>query len=374
LRGLSQAAVTSVTAAAYTIPTDAPEADGTFAWTSTTLVLVEVGAGGRFGLGYTYGSKATVAVCQNLAEKCLRQQSAFDIPRLHRSMLEQVRNDGSRGIASMAISALDVALWDLKARLLNCSVVDLLGRCRDKVPAYGSGGFTSYPNSKLADQLSGWAKIGLKMVKMKVGTDPGADSERVRVARKAIGQHVGLFVDANGAYSVKQAIALAERFSEQGGVTWFEEPVSSDHLVDLGYIRKAAPSNMEIAAGEYGYDPFYFRHMLEARAVDVLQIDGTRCKGYTGFLQGAAIAAGFGCPVSAHCAPSLHMHVGCAVPDFRHVEYFHDHVRIEKMLFDGFIPAKNGMLEPDRSAPGLGLTFKRKDAERYAADWLRKAA
>jgi len=373
LMGLSQAAVTSVAVQAFTIPTDAPEADGTFAWTSTTLVLVEIGAGGETGLGYTYGSKAIVAVCQHLAEKCLRGQSAFDIPRLHRSMLNEVRNDGSRGIASMAISALDVALWDLKARLLNCPVVELLGSCHERVAAYGSGGFTSYPNSKLAEQLSGWAKSGLEMVKMKVGSDPSADPERVRVARKAIGPKTSLFVDANGAYSTKQAVMLSERFVEQG-VSWFEEPVSSDQLADLRLVQESVPAHIEVAAGEYGYDPYYFRRMLDAGAVDVLQIDATRCKGYTGFLQAAAIAESFGCPVSAHCAPTLHMHVSCAVPNLRHIEYFHDHVRIEKMLFDGFIPAKNGALEPDRSAPGLGLAFKCKDAERYAADRLRKAA
>lgn len=266
----------------------------------------------------------------------------------------------------MAISALDVALWDLKARLLGCSVTHLLGSSNQKVPAYGSGGFTSYSNQQLSRQLSGWAREGLKFVKMKVGSNPAADPERVRVARKAIGANVDLFVDANAAYSRKQAIALAGTFAESG-VTWFEEPVSSDHLTDLHSIRQETPAGMEIAAGEYGYDSFYFRRMLEARAVDVLQLDATRCKGFTGFLQAAAVATSFGCPLSAHCAPTLHMHAACAVPNFRHVEYFHDHVRIERMLFDGFIPAKNGYLEPDRSAPGMGITLKRKDAERLAA-------
>lgn len=122
---------------------------------------------------------------------------------------------------------------------------------------------------------------------------------------------------------------------------------------------------MEIAAGEYGYDSLYFRRMLEAEAVDVLQLDATRCKGFSGFLDGAAIAASFGSPVSAHCAPSLHMHVGCAIPKFRHVEYFHDHARIEKMLFDGFITPKDGELRPDQSRPGMGLVFKHADAERF---------
>ena len=363
---LSEAPIEDVTLSAYTIPTDGAEADGTLAWRSTTLVLAEIRAGGTSGLGYTYGSKAVASVARHLAETCVLRQSAFDIPKVHESMLKQVRNDGSQGICAMAISALDIALWDLKGRLLGCSVTHLLGSSQPNVLVYGSGGFTSYSTAQLEEQLSGWAESGIKSVKMKVGSDPGADPERVSIASKAIGPGVALFVDANGAYSAKQAIALAAKYAENG-VSWFEEPVSSDHLTDLNRIRNAVPGGMEIAAGEYGFDSFYFRRMLEAEAVDVLQLDATRCKGFTGFLQGAAVAASFGCPLSAHCAPTLHMHVGCAVPNFRHVEYFHDHVRIERMFFDGFIAAKDGRLEPARSAPGLGLTLKRQDAERYAA-------
>jgi len=351
---------------AYTIPTDAPEADGTLEWNSTTMIVAEITAGNTVGTGYTYGNRATAAMAHTLAEKCLLHQSPLDIPRLYRSMLRAARNDGLRGIAAMAVSALDVALWDLKARLLGCSVAQLLGRARDRVPVYGSGGFTSYSDAQLKKQLSGWVDAGISMVKMKVGTDPAADPHRVRTARKAIGEDAALFVDANGAYSVKQALTLAQVF-DGFGVRWFEEPVSSDHLSDLHLIRERAPVHMEIAAGEYGYDPFYFRRMLETGAVDVLQADATRCGGYTGFLSAAQIAASFGFQLSAHCAPSLHMHVGAATPEFRHIEYFHDHVRIESMFFDGFIAQKHGYMEPDLSRPGLGLTLKRRDALRYAA-------
>lgn len=350
----------------YTIPTDAPEADGTLAWNSTTMIVAEITAGNIVGTGYTYGNRATATMAQTLAEKCLLHQSPFDIPRLHQSLLREARNNGTRGIAAMAISALDVALWDLKARLLGCPVAQLLGRAHDRVPVYGSGGFTSYSDSQLKKQLSGWADAGMTMVKMKVGTDPAADPHRVRTARKAIGEDTALFVDANGAYSVKQALTLAQVFDEFG-VRWFEEPVSSDHLSDLHLIRERAPVHMEIAAGEYGYDPFYFRRMLEAGAVDVLQADATRCGGFTGFLCAAQIAASFGFSLSAHCAPSLHLHVAAATPHFRHIEYFHDHVRIESLFFDGFIAQKNGSLQPDLSRPGLGLTLKRREALRYAA-------
>ena len=363
---LSAACIEQIAVSAYTIPTDAPEADGTLAWDSTTLVLTEIRAGGVVGIGYTYGNAAIVMLAKRLGEMCLMRKRAFDIPALHTAMLEEVRNEGSRGIGAMAISALDIALWDLKARLLDCSVLELLGRSHPSVAVYGSGGFTSYSDARLTEQLSSFVENGAHMVKMKVGSDAADDPRRVRVARHVIGPDTHLFVDANGGYAVKEAIALANQFAEYN-VSWFEEPVSSDHLADLRRVRDSIPPPMELAAGEYGYDPFYFRRMLEAEAVDVLQLDATRCRGFTGFLEGAAVARSFGCPLSAHCAPTLHMHVGCAVPNFRHLEYFHDHVRIEEMLFDGFIAARDGRLTPDSSVPGLGLTFKRQDAERYTA-------
>jgi L-alanine-DL-glutamate epimerase-like enolase superfamily enzyme len=361
---LSDNSVVKVDVSAYTVPTDAPEGDGTLRWDSTTLIVCEVHAANETGLGYTYGNRATALVADYLAGKCLLHRSALDIPGLHVSMLEQVRNDGSGGIASMAISALDVALWDLKARLLESSLVDLLGAAHVSVAAYGSGGFTTYSNQRLAAQLSGWVAEGLKSVKMKIGAESATDVERIRAAREAIGPATSLFVDANGAYDARQAIALAEEFQKYE-VTWFEEPVSSDDLAGLRRVRDRAAGTIEIAAGEYGYDSLYFRRMLEAEAVDVLQLDATRCKGITGFMEGAALAASFGCPISAHCAPSLHMHVGCPVSNFRHVEYFHDHARIEEMLFDGFIAPRDGELTPDRSRLGMGLIFKRPDAERF---------
>jgi L-alanine-DL-glutamate epimerase-like enolase superfamily enzyme len=365
--GTTEGAIRDVDVRAYTIPTDAPEADGTFSWNSTTLIVAELHCGEVCGLGYTYGNAATAVMAKRLAEQCLVAHSPFDIQRLHHSMVAAVRNDGSRGICAMAISALDIALWDAKAKLLACSVVQLLGAAQTAVDAYGSGGFTSYSDDQLTKQLSQWAEAGLRSVKIKIGSHPDADPRRVHVAREAIGDDVALFVDANGAFSARQAITFAARFAEDR-VSWFEEPVSSDRLADMRRVRDAAPLGMDIAAGEYGYDPLYFRRMLDAEAVDVLQLDATRCRGFTGFLQSAAVASSFGMPLSAHCAPSLHMHVGCAVPGLRNIEYFHDHARIERILFDGFIaPDKDGKLQPDRSRVGLGLCFKRTDAERFAA-------
>lgn len=265
----------------------------------------------------------------------------------------------------MAIAAVDCALWDLKAKLLGLPLAKLLGIARDHVPIYGSGGFTSYTQEELSEQLAGWAGEGIPRVKMKVGRDPSRDADRVKSARAAIGADVELFVDANGAYAHKEALKMAERFADSD-VHWFEEPVSSDDLEGLRLLRDRAPSVMDIAAGEYGFDAIYFRRMLEAGAVDVLQADASRC-GITGYLQAASLADAFCIPLSAHCAPSLHVHPSCAVTRFRHLEYFHDHVRIESMLFEGMPKVEGGSLKPDLSRPGLGIEFKKRDAERFEA-------
>lgn len=352
--------------AAYRIPTDAPESDGTLEWRATTLVAVHLEAGGRVGFGYTYADKATATL---IHEKLLPEVAGKDPLALNARWLDMaraIRNLGRPGIASMAISAADAALWDLKGKLLDASVADLLGLARSEVPVYGSGGFTSYTSDELCEQLGGWAAQGLRLVKMKVGRRPAEDPARVRAARDAIGADTGLFVDANGAYSRKQALAMAERFAENA-VAWFEEPVSSDDLEGLRLLRDRAPAGMDVSAGEYGYDLPYFRRMLEAQAVDVLQADATRCGGITGFMAAAALADAFGVPLSSHCAPSLHLAPCCAAARVAHLEWFHDHARIERMLFDGFREPREGRLAPERSRPGLGAELKAADAQRYSS-------
>ncbi len=348
----------------YTVPTDAPEADGTYQWDSTTLVLVEIQAGDKTGLGFTYADSSTALLIKDKLAKVILGGEAMAVPATWQKMVQSIRNLGRPGIASMAISAVDAALWDLKARLLDLPLVTLLGQCREAVPVYGSGGFTSYNRQQLQEQLGGWARQGLKMVKMKIGTRPEDDLDRVKQAREAIGPQTQLFVDANGAYSRKQALDFAGKFGEYR-VSWFEEPVSSDDLEGLRLIRDNAPPGINIAAGEYGYDLGYFRRMLDAGAVDILQADATRCAGPTGFIRASALVESRSMRLSAHCAPSLHVHLGCALAPLCHLEYFHDHARIEQMVFDGTLIPKNGLLTPDLSRPGFGLEFKRADAEKF---------
>ena len=350
----------------FTVPTDFPESDGTLEWDRTTLVLVLAGGGAKTGVGYTYADNATATLIHQSLSPILKGMDAMAPAAAYLAMWQRIRNLGRPGICSMAISAVDCALWDLKARLLNLPLVTLLGQVRDAAPIYGSGGFISYSDRRLSDQLSGWVKQGIRQVKIKIGRDAIRDVERVRLARQAISPETELYVDANGAYDRKQALTQAERFAPFG-VTWFEEPVSSDDLEGLRLLRDRAPAAMEIAAGEYGYDIFYFRNMLSAEAVDVQQADVTRCGGITGFLQVAALCQAHNIPLSAHTAPALHTHVVCAVNPFKNLEYFHDHVRIEEMLFDGLPKPVNGALRPDLSRAGNGLELKRADAERFAA-------
>jgi len=361
----AESVVEQLDVSAYRVPTDFPESDGTLEWEQTTIVIVEAVAGSACGLGYTYADTATAQFIKAELAEVVRGRDAMAVAGAWMAMLHAVRNLGRTGIAAMAVAAVDNALWDLKARLLDVPLVTLLGVVRDGVPVYGSGGFTSYSVERLRAQLGGWVASGIPRVKMKIGRDPDADADRVRAARAAVGPTAELFVDANGAYGRKQALAFAASFAEYG-VNWFEEPVSSDNLEGLRLLRDHAPAGMDIAAGEYGYDLFYFRRMLDAGAVDVLQADATRCAGISGFLRVGALCEAHGLPLSAHTAPSLHVHPSCALPAVRHLEYFHDHVRIEQLLFDGALTPVNGALCPDLSRPGMGLVLKRAGAQRYA--------
>lgn len=360
-------AVTEVAAAAYVIPTDAPEADGTLAWDATTMVLATARAGGAKGIGWSYAAAAARQVITDVLAGAVTGRSALDVPGASEAMIRAVRNIGRPGIAATAISAVDIALWDLKARLLGCSLSRLLGQARPSVPVYGSGGFTSYDARQTRDQLDGWVvQDHIPRVKIKIGESWGGnerrDIERVALAREVVGEGTELYVDANGGYTVGQAVRVADQLAGYG-VTWFEEPVSSQDLAGLAAVRRQVLP--DVAAGEYSWSLADSARLIEAGAVDCLQLDATRCGGFTEFLRGAALAAAHNLQVSAHCAPNLHAHAGVAVPGLRHVEYFHDHQRIERMLFDGALDPDGGILTPVPDRPGLGMSFKEADAEKY---------
>jgi L-alanine-DL-glutamate epimerase-like enolase superfamily enzyme len=360
----TEAGIERLDVSAYEIPTDAPESDGTFEWDSTTIVVVEARAGGETGLGYTYAPAAAGKLVQEKLAGEVEGADATAPAETWEKLGRALRNAGRPGIGSMALAAVDCALWDLKARLLGAALVDVLPREHDSVPLYGSGGFCSYSLGRLREQLGGWAAQGFPRVKMKISREPDRDPERLDAAREAIGDEVELFVDSNGALERNEALDWAHRLRRDWAVTWFEEPVSSADFEGLRLVREQGPDGLEVAAGEYAYVLADFRNLIGC--VDCLQADVTRCGGITGLLQAAGLAAGAGLELSGHCAPQLSAHALCAVPKLRHLEYFHDHVRIESLLFDGVLEPEGAELRPDRSRPGHGLELKRAETQRYA--------
>jgi L-alanine-DL-glutamate epimerase-like enolase superfamily enzyme len=346
------------------IPVDGPdgkESDGTLEWSSTTVVVVETTAGGETGIGWTYGPRAVATLIGEQLEDVVVGSDPVAVRETWLELGKQLRNAGRPGIGSMAVAAVDNALWDLRARLLGLPLVDAIGRCRDSVPVYGSGGFCNYSLERLREQLGGWVAGGIPRVKLKVGREPDEDPRRLDAVRAEIGDEAELFVDANGAFSRKQALAWAERYALEWGVSWFEEPVSSADFEGLRLVREQGPAGLEVAAGEYAYVARDALNLLETRAVDCLQLDVTRAGGITGFLQLAGLAQAHGLDVSAHCAPQLSAHVMCGIPNARHIEYFHDHVRVEHELFAGVLEPEGGELRPDRSRAGNGLELREEE-------------
>jgi L-alanine-DL-glutamate epimerase-like enolase superfamily enzyme len=355
--------VIRLAASAYTVPTDQPEADGTLEWTSTTLVLVEAAADGHIGIGWTYGPAIIADTVTELIAPAVGDAGPLNPPAAHERMCRAVRNAGRSGVCSMAVSAVDCALWDLKARLLDLPLHRLLGAVHEAVPVYGSGGFTTYDTARMREQLGHWTTgQEIPRVKIKIGeawgTREDRDLDRLRLARDIIGPGTELYADANGGYTAKQAIRVAERAPD---IRWLEEPVSSDDLPGLRAVRDAV--TCEVAAGEYGYDLPYFTRLIDA--VDCPQADITRIGGITEFLRVAGLARAHGRDLSAHCAPHLHAAAMASIPNARHIEWFHDHVRIESILFDGTLDPAGGTITPRDDAPGFGLEFRRQDAEAY---------
>ena len=352
---------------AYTVPTSAPEGDGTLAWDATTIVLVQAVAGSWTGTGWTFAPAACAALIKETLEPAVTGLNCFDVPAAAEAMARAVRNASRPGLAGYAISAVDCALWDLKARILGLPLHRLLGAARAEVEIYGSGGFTTYSEAQLRRQLEGWTgQQQIPRVKIKIGEDRGSNTARdllrVRQARDTIGPHIQLFVDANGAYTAKQAVRVFEAAADQD-LKWFEEPVSSDHLEGLRQVRQSVTA--DVAAGEYGTTLFYFQQMCGAGAVDCLQVDVSRCGGITEWFRAAAVAAAHGLEVSGHCTPNQTVPAAASTRNFRHLEWFHDHVRIEEMFFDGTGDPQGGSVRPSNDRPGNGLIFRARDAEPY---------
>jgi L-alanine-DL-glutamate epimerase-like enolase superfamily enzyme len=358
--------ITALRTSIFTVPTPVDEADGTLDWTATTAVVVEIHAGDTAGLGWSYTTGATAQIINHHLRPLVVGAPAHAVRVVHERMRRACRNLGTRGLVSHAISAVDIALWDLKARLLDVSLGQLFGAAPGaSTPVYGSGGFTTLDDGQMQQQVTDWGDAGCRAMKIKVGESWGAnesrDLERVSRLRELAGPDVAIMVDANGGYTVGQARRIGAAYDELG-VVWFEEPVSSDDLTGLATVRAAL--RCDVAAGEYAYDCYDMRALCDV--VDCLQLDATRCGGYTGWLNGAALAAARNLQVSAHCAPALHAAIAPAMPNTRHVEWFIDHVRLEAQLFTGVPDVTAGTLVSN-AGPGHGMSLSQR-VERFRRD------
>ncbi len=324
----------------YRVPTEEPESDGTFRWDHTDMVLVTLEAGDVKGWGYSYADTATARLVHDLLLPLIEGESVFERARLWERMVQHIRNLGRPGICSMAIAAVDNALWDLYAKVLKMPLCRLLGQLRNNIPCYASGGFTSYSPVELSNRFRAKRKEGFNMFKMKIGRDKIQDLKRIEAARDAI-DDAQLFVDANGAYFAREAVSMAADF-EAFDISWYEEPVTSDNLQGLRFVRHNTTAKVQVSAGEYGYDLSYFQRMLNAGAVDVLQADATRCAGITGLVKVHTLCEAHHIPLSTHCAPSLHLHPALAMKNAVHVEYFADHVSDRTNAVQGGGPSGGG--------------------------------
>lgn len=358
--------ITDVKSAVLSIPLQTPTAFATTLVTAREHVVawVETDQGVQ-GLGFTIGGRYAgeghlihTAIQHNLKHLIIGEKP-FAVERLWKRMFETTLLMGRRGAMMRALSALDIAMWDIMAKVAGQPLYHLLGGYRDQVPAYASGGY--YREGKgldgLAAEMSRYMDMGFTSVKMKIGRlSPREDAERVRVAREVVGPDVQLAVDANNAWSDAASAIRAARMMEKYDLWWLEEPVMPDNMPASAEI--AAALDVPVATGEVEATRWGFRELLDRRAADILQPDATVAGGVTEWMRIAHMAAGWDVPIAPHWMANLHVHLLAAVPNGLTVEFFvldEDVFNFERMVREPLRP-ENGLLQvPQRPGHGVEL-------------------
>jgi len=335
----------------------------------------ESGRGGLFvhlktdaGLeGFAPGIGTARGVIHDVLKPLLVGQDPLAHERVWDDMFWRVRGFGRKGVAFSAISAVDIALWDLKAKIFGVPLYRLLGPYTDTVPIYGSGGWTSFTEDELVREQVGYVERGIPRVKMKVAKDFGRaeaeDLRRLAAVRKAVGDGVEIFVDANNGFYAKQAIGFARRMADYD-VHWFEEPVLADDIAGLAAIARAI--DIPVATGEHEYTKYGFKALIEAGGADIVQPDVGRVGGVTEWLKVAHLAHAFNLPVAPHAVQLVHLHLACATPNLKVVEYLGVSEETDKLFYTEFPEPKDGLWSPYADRPGLGLELDPHAVERYA--------
>ena len=345
-----------------TIPPPGPNAGGR----SQLFVHIYTDEGFE-GLGIGQASPGVRQVIEADLKGLLIGQDPFNIEKLWNDMFWRVRGYGRKGVAFCALSAVDIGLWDLKAKALGLPLYELLGPFTDSVPIYGSGGWTNLTQEELVAEMAGYVEQGIKRVKMKVGKDFGKsereDLQRLAAVRKTLGDDVAIYVDANNGYYSKQAIYMAKEF-EQFQVGWCEEPVLADDITGLAEIKHA--TSIPIATGEHEYTKHGFRELIAGGGVDIVQPDVGRVGGVTEWMKVAHMAHAFNLPVAPHAVQLVHLHVACATPNLKVVEYMNTALEGDRVWYTEFPQQSGGLWSPFPDKPGLGLELDPYAVEKWA--------
>jgi L-alanine-DL-glutamate epimerase-like enolase superfamily enzyme len=361
--------ITDVTTTTLHLPQIAPAQDATMfrpASGQTSLFVHVRTDAGLEGLGMSEAT-GTRHVIEQTLRPLLLGRDPLEHERLWEEMFWAVRSYGRKGLALCALSAIDIALWDLKGKIFGAPLYRLLGPYTDAVPVYGSGGWTHLPEGELVREQAGFVERGFPRVKMKVGKAFGRaeeeDVRRVAAVRRTLGDGVTLYLDANGGYRAKQAIVLARRF-EQYNVAWFEEPVHADDLAGLAEVRRDGP--LPVATGEHEYTKFGFKALLTQGAADIVQPDVARVGGVTEWLKIAHLAAAFNLPVAPHAVSLVHLHLACCTPNLAVVEILGVQQEADRIWYTEIPEPAGGLWSPFPDRPGLGLALDPHAVARYA--------
>ena len=361
--------ITKIQTQLVRVPVDEPLAGGPAAPGSTReFVTLRVGTdAGIEGIGYTFfGAALTRALKQAVDD--LGALAVGEDPLRNEAITTKLRaaaaGSGPGGILTLALSAIDIALWDIKGKAANQPLWQLIGGQRERVPTYASGALMrNFPLDHLVKAAPRLVEKGFRQMKTQLAlpgdTSPGIEVDRIRKVRESIGPDIDLMCDINQRWRVEQAIDIGTRI-EDVHLYWLEDVTTADDY--QGLARVAAALSTPVCGGEYLYGPAPFRQMLEARSVDIVMIDLMRAGGVTGWLKIAGMAEAFNLPVVSHLVPEIHVHLIAAIPNGLTVEYMPWTFRIFEEVP---VPEKGELAVPRK--PGLGLKFDEAALKRYAA-------
>lgn len=360
--------ITDLTMETYRWPRKKPIRNGKYIYPTASLNVIKISTDEGIS---SIGLSGSVEGAENIGTSILEHfrqvvigQDPFDTERIWDD-LWQPKLIGRRGITTRIISGIDIALWDLKGKIVNKPLYKLLGGYTNKMPVYVAGGY--YEEGKglqdLAQEMEESLTLGAKAIKMKIGgVSINEDVERVEVVRKTVGPKIKIMVDANCAYRHYEAIEIARKI-EQYDIAWFEEPVNPDDYKGHKIISEA--TIIPIATGENEYTRYGFRDLIETRSADIIQPDALIMGGITEFVKVAALAQAHDLAIAPHGTQDVHVHLASAIPNGLTVEYYSNSTDpMWGKIFKHTLEIKDGFVSPP-NRPGIGIELNQEVLNKY---------